>query len=177
MAAHRFSNRTPYVCVYLTQNSPISVLKSLKDERGDHNRGPLNKYGHTLVVETLIFLGPHSQTPGKNPDSGFLLWPTQKQGKCRKLEDTPRRAEALSQPKARERFHKPLVQTLLHVHGVHRDRDQHTHVQGEGRTQGVCVRDGSSRGGTLAKETLWGSAGHPQTGRYMVRVPAALVRT
>ena len=88
------------VSVYVTQNSPYSILKSLADERGDHNRGPLSKYGHTLVVQTLILLGPdprqeprqwvppvantetgEMQKAGRHPSEGRSIVTTQGQRK------------------------------------------------------------------------------------------------
>ena len=131
MSAHLFSKRTRFLLCLFDIEFPLFDIE-IPDGlhiRCNH-RGHFRNYGHNLGAETPVPAGTPQPDP-RQETAGSSCGPLRNQGNAESWKTHNKGQKHCSQPKARERFHLTLVQTMPQVTRFHRDRDQ-THASPRG---------------------------------------------
>lgn len=153
-----FQRGLGFFCVCVTQNFPYLILKPPMDYRWDViTEAPLVNMGPISGPRHLFLRGPRSLTPLRTRPLPPVA--AQKPGKCRKLEDTPQRKRIVHN-QGQRKAPPASAPNQAPGHGVPQGQTKRTQVQQGGQARGR-QRCGSSRGRTLAKETLWGQHRSP----------------
>ena len=155
MSAHLFLKQTRFhLCLFDIEFPLFDIEIPDGSQIRCNHRGHFRNYGHNLGAETPVPAGTPQPDPRQHR-AGSSCGPHRNQGNAESWKTHNKGQKHCSQPKARERFHLTLVQTIHQVTGFHKDRHQtHASPRGEDRHVG-SHRCGSSRRRTPAKETLW----------------------